>query len=94
MTLKQKQELVNLLSLYCNELLDINEDNIKKNFSNKIINQKKSDGTYDIKIDGRCEFYNKGIKGKYEHARIIMTKLMSEINNKILTENDLYYSER
>jgi len=92
MNIKQKQELVNLLSLYSNELFKDNEDNIQKKFANQCIAQKVDDGSYDSKIDGKYNYYTSGVKERYRQARIIISKLMIEIENELKTTDDLHYS--
>lgn len=65
MKLQDKQELVRLLGLYCNELCEKNKTNVA----------------------GGGDYYKGmtyiGVKAQYNHARIIMTKMSKEIEDKL-----------
>ena len=69
MTLKDKAELVRLLFLYMIDLLGYNEKNIKE--------AKRHQGNL---WEGE---YKLGVKAQYEHARIIATKLASELGKEL-----------
>lgn len=77
MQLAEKQELVRLLSLYQNELLMENEENLRKKVRSKEIPKK-------IVTD-----YSYGVKAQYEHARIIIKKLSVEIGKEIMSSWEL-----
>ena len=69
MQLAEKQELVRLLSMYQNDLLMDNYNNILEAAKHS---GKKWEGTYKI-----------GVKAQYEHARVIATKLSAEIGKSV-----------
>lgn len=69
MTLKEKQELVKLLNIYQAELIEANERNIKEASKHK-----------GAKWEGE---YKYGVKARYEHARVIATKLLYEIGKEM-----------
>lgn len=68
MKLKDKQELVRLLCLHMNDLLEANNANIAE--------VKK----HNNKWEG---VYTNGVKAQYEHARVLATRLMNEVNKEI-----------
>lgn len=75
MQLAEKQELVRLLSLYQNDLLMDNYNNILEAAKHS---GKKREGTYKI-----------GVKAQYEHARVIAAKLSVEIGKSVKSYYEL-----
>ncbi len=74
MTLKDKQELVRLLNVYCEELCQDNDYNVTE------MENRKERG---------YGFPKFGIKSQYEHARIIAAKLSREIGNELSSYWDI-----
>lgn len=71
MTLTDKQELARLLTLYQQEMIEHNEENIAER----------------KKHENHCweGNYYTGVKAKYNHARIIAASLMVEIGRELKT---------
>lgn len=70
MTLTDKQDLARLLTLYQQEMIKHNKENIAE--------RKKHEHAWQGN-------YYKGAKAKYNHARIIAASLMVEIGREIKT---------
>lgn len=77
MTLKDKQELVRLLGLYCHDLLSDNDHNILA-----VKAAEKAGNRWSANV--KC-----GVKAQFQHARIIMTKLLSEIGREVKSSFEL-----
>lgn len=80
MTLKDKQELVRLLGIYCNDLLSENESNIREVKAAEKVGKHK----WDIDVHLKS-----GVKAQFHHARIIMTKLLVEIGREVKSSFEL-----
>lgn len=72
MTTLEKNELVRLLTLYQNELVKKNDENIKEVDRCRKNKLQKWDGEYFC-----------GIKAQYEHARCIIAKISVEVNKEM-----------
>ena len=68
MTLKEKQDLVRLLHVYMDGLVAQNDQNLKER--KKVVNRWEGE-------------YVHGLKTQYEHARILATKLSTEVGKEI-----------
>lgn len=80
MTLKDKQELVRLLGIYCDDLLTENENNIRR------VKAAEKAGKHKWEIGVSLK---SGVKAQFHHARIIMTKLLAEIGREVKSSFEL-----
>lgn len=69
MNVEEKQQLVMLLHKYMAELVEQNKANV--------IEAKR------LGADARKGEYTNGVKAKYEHARILASKLSLEVNKEL-----------
>lgn len=76
MTLSEKQELLKLLYAYQAEMIRYNEDNIAEA------------ARWEPK-DGWKGNYKYGVKGQFEHARIIAAKLAVEIGKELKSNYEI-----
>ena len=79
-TTKERQELIRLLGLYCNDLLNANDANIRAVENARKAGKSKWDAGVQLKS---------GVKAQYQHARIVMTKLLVEIGNEVKSSYEL-----
>ena len=76
MTLSEKQELLKLLYAYQAEMIQYNEDNIAESARWEPKDAWKGD-------------YKYGVKGQFEHARIISAKLAVEIGKELKSNYEI-----
>lgn len=72
MTIQDKQTLIRLLALYCDDLMDNNLLNIQA--------VKEAERAGKSRWQAPIKY---GVKAQYDHARIIMTKLLVEVGKEV-----------